>query len=85
MKKKILVVLLIVLALTSVVQLAMISHPKTVEAMIGSGCHGQSVYCCWTEAQNCNGGCPWHFVTVCMTIPCYMCEENNRFSQNWQN
>jgi len=73
--RKLLVLLLVVLALTSVVQLAMISHPKNAETAMDNGCHGQRVHCCWVEAENCNGACPWHFVRVCMDIPCYICAE----------
>jgi len=75
MKKKMLVLLLIILTLTSVVQLAMISHPQTADA---KAIPNRS-YCCWWEIQNCNGFCRWHWVQVCMNVPIAVCQENNAY------
>jgi len=64
MKKKILVVLLVILAMTSVVQLAMISHPKTAEAtMPPPPC---CTDCYWECTPN-----PWFCIHWCFKIcPC---------------
>ena len=61
MKKKFLILLLVVLTLTFVVQVAMISHPQTVDAK------AIPKQCCKSCYWMCDalGGCVWWCFTYC--------------------
>jgi len=75
MKKKILVVLLIVFALTSVVQLAMISHPQTADAMgLPSKCCTECYWAC-TNDHICTRYC----FTYCGATVCDHLDQNSYY------